>query len=178
MSARLLRSSSSKNSSSSSTRAEPQFTCEVRLISDVSEFDALRGAWRALADASRARIFLQHEWFDAAWQWRHRTARPYLLCMVRGNDLLAVLPLVCEQTSGRATRLRELSFLTVPDTQVCDMLVLDGERAAASGAFADALARRQREWDVLRLRYLAPDSIAASSLRDALTRRGFTARLE
>jgi len=178
MSARPLRSSSPKNSSASSTLGERRSACEVRLVSDPAEFGALRGAWSALAGASRARVFLQHEWFDAAWQWRQQTARPYLLCMVSGSDLLAVLPLVCEETVGRTARLRELSFLSVPDTQTCDMLVREGEHAAASSAFADELARRQRDWDVLRLKYLPPDSIAASSLRDALARRGFTTRLE
>jgi CelD/BcsL family acetyltransferase involved in cellulose biosynthesis len=140
---------------------------------------ALRGAWNALAaSAARASVFLQHEWFDAAWQWRQQTARLHLLCLFRERELTAVLPLVRERIVRCGLALRELSFLTVPDTQACDMIVAEAERAAAAEAFAADLADKRREWDVLRLKYLPPDSVAASSFRAALAARGFAARLE
>ena len=48
------------------------------------------------------------------------------------------------------------------------MIVADPHRVAASNAFAAELRRRQREWDVIRLNYLAPGSVTTSILREAL----------
>ena len=179
MSARVSHRSSRKGSASTSSVAQSPTTVAVQLISDVSDFTALHSAWNALAAASGSgSVFLRHEWFDAAWQWRQQVARLYLLCLRRGSELTAVLPLVREETVSRGVLLRELSFLTVPDTQTCDVIVAEGEQAGAAEAFAAELARRQHEWDVLRLKYLPPASAAASSLRDAFKTKGFPTRLE
>jgi len=151
----------------------------VRLVSTPAEFAALRNPWNVLADAvstTGASIFFRHEWFDAAWCWRHESAHLHLLCFYAAERLAAVLPLVFQQVSVRGFQIRELAFLTVPDTQLCDMIAAERDRMPAATAFALELARRQREWDVIRLKYLAPTSVAASTLRDALGRFGFRTR--
>jgi len=154
-------------------------TLHLRLVSDPGDFASLRAGWNGLAASRRhASAFLQHEWFDAAWQWRQETATLHLLCLLRGDDLVALLPLVREEVRRHGARVRELSFLTVPDTQVCDLIAAEADSAAASEAFAAELARRKSDWDVLRLKYLAPGSLAASSLRDALAAKGFATRVE
>jgi CelD/BcsL family acetyltransferase involved in cellulose biosynthesis len=56
------------------------------------------------------------------------------------------------------------------------MIAAERDRVAAATAFASELARTQSEWDVIRLNYLAPKSVAASTLRDALDRLGFRTR--
>ena len=151
----------------------------VHVVSDEAEFATLCTPWNAIATSTLFRsVFLQHEWFDAAWQWRQRSARLQVLCLLRGKDLVAVLPLVREDVATRWGRVRELSFLTVPDTQSCDVLVAEAERVAAATSFAAELERTRSDWDVLRLKYLPPDSVAASSLRQALAARGFVTRLE
>lgn len=150
----------------------------VRLVSGPAEFAALRDAWNALAAASaRPGVFLQHEWFDAAWQWRRQSAQLRVLSLWRGGELASVLPLVLED-APRRQRLRELSFLAVPDTQLCDLIVAAGGQAEAAAVFVAELARRREEWDVLRLRYLPPESVAGSALRDAFAQAGFATRLE
>lgn len=142
---------------------------QVRVVTDPLEFAALRESWNALlARCSNRSIFLTHEWFDAAWQWRRVSAELRVLCMYRGAELAAALPLVLERGAEQRQWGRQLEFLTVPDTQFCDLLVPDEERARAAEAFASELRARRRDWDVLRLRYLAEDSIAASSFRDAM----------
>jgi CelD/BcsL family acetyltransferase involved in cellulose biosynthesis len=73
-------------------------------------------------------------------------------------------------------RVRELTFLTVPDTQFCDVIAAERHRASATAAFAAELARRANEWDVMRLKYLATNSVAIPALADALKSRGFTTR--
>jgi len=125
----------------------------VRIIVGTDEFDALRGDWNAIVEnQDRASVFLSHQWFDAAWQWRRETAQLFIIGVFRGERLTAVLPLVRSYGEGR--RQRTLEFLTVPDTQFCDVLMGAEDRQAAALAMADALVSRRREWDVLRLAYL------------------------
>ena len=83
----------------------------VELVSDSSRLAALHGSWNAVVErSSRPSVFLAHEWFEAAWQWRQQTARLYVLCLFRGAGLNAVLPLVL--ANGEAGSPRTLQFLT------------------------------------------------------------------
>ena len=142
----------------------------VRIIVGTDEFDALRGDWNAIVEnQDRASVFLSHQWFDAAWQWRRETAQLFIIGVFRGERLTAVLPLVRSYGEGR--RQRTLEFLTVPDTQFCDVLMGAEDRQAAALAMADALVSRRREWDVLRLAYLPEASVAAGDLAAALSLR-------
>lgn len=156
-----------------SSRAAAQRDAAVRIVSRVDEFEALREPWNALAARCAGEPFLSHAWFEAAWQWRRETASLRLLCLFAGDSLRAVLPLVASRRRVAGIPLRELGFLTVPDTQCCDLVVADADRAAAAAAFGRELAARRSEWDVLRLDYLRPDSRAAAELRTALAERGF-----
>jgi CelD/BcsL family acetyltransferase involved in cellulose biosynthesis len=150
----------------------------VRLVSSAAEFMALRTQWNAVAGSvPGASIFCSHEWFDAAWQWRHQTARLYLLCGFAGQRLAAVLPLVLQENRTRGLRFRELAFLTVPDTQCCDLIAAEVDRAAAVAAFALELLRRRGEWDVMRLNYLPPGAVVASALRESLESSGLATRM-
>jgi CelD/BcsL family acetyltransferase involved in cellulose biosynthesis len=138
----------------------------IEVVVDLSAFEALRPAWNALlARCPAGSVFLTHEWFDAAWQWRRRSASLRVHCMWRGPDLVAVLPLILSQPE------RRLELLTVPDTQFCDAIVPIAERAEAAVLFAEALRARRGEWDVLRLGYLPDGSFAATFLQDALRAR-------
>jgi Acetyltransferase (GNAT) domain len=150
----------------------------VSLVSSAAEFMALRTQWNAVADSvPRNAAFGSHEWFDAAWQWRQQTARLYLLCAFAGRRLAAILPLVLQQNQKHGLPFRELAFLTVPDTQSCDVITAEADRAAAVGAFASELQRRRGEWDVMRLHYLPPGAVATSALREALESGGNATRM-
>lgn len=144
---------------------------DVRLITAADEFLALRSAWDDLSRrVGKPCAFLTHDWFDAAWQWRQDSASLFLLCGWEGGRLVGVLPLVrlnVRQPLGATV----LEFLAVPDTQVCDVVADAEHRDAVAGAFADSLARRKAEWDVMRLRNLPVGSVAASALAAALAAR-------
>lgn len=149
----------------------------VTLISSAAEFTALQAQWNAVASSARdASVFCRHEWLDSAWQWRQQTAQLYLLCYFVGRRLAAVLPLVWQKVPTRGLAVRELSFLTVPDTQACDLIVAEPDTASASAAFALELLRRRAEWDVMRLKFLSPSSVVACTFRDSLEATGFTTR--
>jgi CelD/BcsL family acetyltransferase involved in cellulose biosynthesis len=150
-----------------------QAKVRLRLVVDDVAFSALTDEWNALADnGTRRSVFLTHDWFDAAWQWRKLTSALRVMCLYRGEQLLAILPLVLEGGPSATSRVRRLEFLTVPDTQLCDMIVGDADRELAAREFAAELHRRRGEWDVLRLRYLPEQSVAATSLRTALAAKG------
>lgn len=143
----------------------------VRLVTSAADLAALRGPWNEVAANCRGRsLFLAHEWFDAAWQWRQATTRLYVLCYYRAQRLAAVLPLAAQAANARGVAVRELTFLTVPDTQWCDVVVAESDVEDAVAAFASELQRRQAEWDVLRLKYLSAHSVAGSVLGAALAK--------
>lgn len=150
----------------------------VELVSTPDSFAALKSPWTSLAaGVPSLSLFASHEWFDAAWQWRRQTGALYLLCYWVGPRLAAVLPLVLQATRVQRIPVRELSFLLVPDTQACDLIVGDEDRRAACEAIARELVNRRREWDVMRLKQLPPDSVAVSMLRESLDRLGMKVML-
>lgn len=150
---------------------------EVRVLERMDEFVALRADWNALLrDERRTEIFLTHEWFDAAWQWRQRTADLFVLCLFRQGRLVAALPLVRDKRNS--DKGRSLEFLAVPDTQVCDIVVPDEHRAEAITAFANELVVRRNEWAVLRLAYLRQNGSAATDLPRAFAAHGIRYRLQ
>jgi CelD/BcsL family acetyltransferase involved in cellulose biosynthesis len=137
----------------------------VARLADWSAFEALRAEWNALAaECATPSVFLTHEWFDAAWQWKGRESSLYALCARKAGKLVGALPLVRSVRPSRSGNRRVLEFLTVPDTQLCDLLVLPGERRAVVERFASALAQSQREWDVLDLGYLPEGSVTQADL--------------
>lgn len=145
-------------------------------LTDYAQFLALRESWNALA-ADRS-VFLRHEWFDAAWQWRRleESARLAILCAYRGARLVGIFPLIARTHRHAGTTRRMLEFLTVPDNQLCDLIVEDGEPNAVTEALAAALADRRSEWDALRLAYLPEHSSARTGLARALARQGIQSR--
>jgi CelD/BcsL family acetyltransferase involved in cellulose biosynthesis len=147
----------------------------VREIGHYDAFLALRDDWNALAGGRS--VFLRHEWFDAAWQWRRleEGTRLLILGAYRGERLAGALPLVRRIVRARGVTQRALEFLTVPDVQLCDLIVADGEGIGVSSAFAAELHRRAGSWDALRLTHLPEESIAAGTLAHALRAEGIGA---
>lgn len=144
----------------------------VARLTDWSDFASLRTEWNALAaECARPSVFLTHEWFDAAWQWKGRDAGLCALCARRSGRLVGALPLVRSMRTSRSGSRRVMEFLTVPDTQLCDLLVLPGDRQAVVESFASDLEQSQREWDVLDLGYLPKGSGTQTDLVPSFHRR-------
>lgn len=148
------------------------FARAVVQVSDYTGFLVLHDAWNGLV--ANHSLFLRHEWFDAAWQWRGRddAVRLTVLCVFRGKDLVGILPLIArtERAAGMARRV--LEFPTVPDSQSCDIIAAEPERAAVADALAAELSARRGEWDVLRLSYLPEHALARSEFARALEAHG------
>ena len=125
--------------------------------------------WNELAREARPRsVFVQHEWFAAAWAWRKAHFRLQMLVVRRGSQLLGVLPLV--RRSDKVSRIVEYELLAVPDTQLADVLCVPANADEVVHALASTLSRDTR-WDKLRLDFLPPEGVAVKSLAVALQRQ-------
>lgn len=132
------------------------------------EFASLQESWNSLADAAAVRsVFLTHEWFSAAWAWRRHDAGLAILLARQEGELVGILPLIAVR--GTSSGVRRLELLTVPDTQLCDLIARDSDAEAIGNAFAAELSAR-KDWDKLALDYLAPSGACSRWLLPALQR--------
>lgn len=148
----------------------------IEIVDSEAGFHALRGEWNELAEALPDRsVFLRHEWFDAAWEWIKTGATLHLICGRLGGELVAISPFVVRIDHASRVRARYAEFLTVPDTQLCDMICRETQVAIFCAAVAKHLCEEWRGWDVLRLNYLPAHSLTLSPLRRALAACGLVA---
>jgi CelD/BcsL family acetyltransferase involved in cellulose biosynthesis len=149
----------------------------VTAITAEEDFRAMCDVWNALVDQiPAASVFLRHEWFEAAWEWRKSTSGLLCLCAYQDGTLVGILPFITTLRGRGLYVERRLEFMTVLDTQMCDVIAAVDSRAAVARAFADELERRRTEWDVLQFDYLHGGSIAAMELSEELGKRGFRCR--
>lgn len=147
-------------------------------VRDYPTFLALRAEWNLLA--GRRSVFLRHEWFDAAWQWRRlsQDIQLAIVCVRREDRLVGICPLLIRSEGGVPLSRRAIEFLTVPDNQFCDLIVDEPERENVLEAAAAELSQRRGEWDLMRLAYLPDDSVAGSdAFIRALKRHGIAVDL-
>ena len=137
-------------------------------------FRQLVQQWNALADAAGGSVFLQHEWFDAAWAWRKTDSSLFILLAWRGDRLIGILPLLKTRKDRKPAGIRTLEFLTVPDTQVCDLIAAAEDEEAVVDALCDALYRCRDSWDQMDLTYLPDGAAALTRLKTAIDARGWT----
>src|SRR5207245_2712909 len=94
---------------------------QVASVTRESEFAALKDAWNELAGQSATRsIFLSHDWFEAAWAWRRLDSTLELNVASKAHRPIAILPLIRNRAEGKGPR--RLELLTVPDTQLSDLI--------------------------------------------------------
>lgn len=159
-------------------RAKSPALLRVVSIDTEPQFLDLRDKWNRLAESQRHRsLFFFHEWFQAAWEWRKHDSTLAILCAYAGDAVVGVLPLVLSIVRTGVFPLRRLELLTVPDTQLCDLMVAEEQTEAVVGAIVDELTRQRSRWDELRLDYLMEDALAGAALRDALWKHGFRSEL-
>lgn len=145
---------------------------DIFRVDGYTGFLQLRNQWNDLV--TNRSVFLRHEWFDAAWQWRggDDTARLAILCAYRGTRLVGICPLITRASRSNGMLRWILEFLTVPDNQSCDIIAAESEQSAVYYRLAAELAAQRGEWDVLRLSYLPENSLVRSEFAQALQANG------
>lgn len=150
------------------THRSPAFNVEI--WRDPDDFQALAQTWNALAElADPDNVFLRHEWFMAAWQWLRNETTLRLLGFRRDDRLVGIVPLMLHKTRG----VRVLSFMTVPDTQSCALIVPADTLEPVTLALAATLRTQLTDWDELQLSHLDHTSPAVQALHGAFAQYGF-----
>ncbi len=129
-----------------------------RWITTESEFMALAPAWNELAIKNNYSVFHYHEWFVAAWQWQDKSSILCIYCVFQANRLIGIFPLICRTQHYKKIPFQQLQFLTVPDTQFCDLIVAQDQALPALSECFKALAQTPIVWDKLQLDYLTVQS--------------------
>lgn len=143
----------------------------VDTVTTAAGFGELKAVWNALASESvTPSVFLSHEWFDAAWAWRRLDSNLLLHVVRRGDAVLGILPLIRASHAPRH-HTRRLELLTVPDTQMSDVIAASGDLAQVTEALAADFSSRS-DWDVIDLSYLLPHSGSILAFGPAASTQG------
>lgn len=144
---------------------------DVSVINSEEAFRELAEVWNGLVTRVNGTVFFRHEWFEAAWAWRKEDSKLFILVARTKNKIVGILPLIQTLKRDRFLNLRGLEFLTVPDTQICDLIVDQENRKSIVEAFCDALHQSSFAWDQLHLRYLCETSIALQAFKSGMEKR-------
>ena len=126
----------------------------VGWIEEESDFRDLKTAWNQLSEeCDREAFFLRHEWFEAAWAWLRSSAWLRILCVHRSDTLIGICPLMQRATAANG---RCLEFLSIPDTQECQIIAKADDLDFVLAQLVRALVLRRGQWDRLKLSLL-PD---------------------
>ncbi|MDH3715224.1 MAG: GNAT family N-acetyltransferase [Gammaproteobacteria bacterium] len=129
--------------------------------------DALQDIY---GDGDPGSVFLAYEWLEAAERWKKLEGNVGLLVVNSGARVVGVAPLAQVHAVYRGIAYRELQFLCIPDTQLCDIICANHMRTEALDAMASFLSRDYRDWDLLRLQNLPEESATPDILTAALAR--------
>jgi CelD/BcsL family acetyltransferase involved in cellulose biosynthesis len=135
----------------------------MQAVLQQEDFDELLSEWAELFEADDCATPFQSAAWARAWS-RHWSgkAEPWVLVVRDGRRLTGLLPLWSEHLLG----LRVLRAAGDP-ADYCDLLARPNARNAVEGAVARELRRRHKEWDVLVLSELPPDSTTAGAVERA-----------
>jgi len=155
-------------------------TCNrIYLVTDEQDFDSLRSDWNELVTRTGDKsVFLRHEWFDAAFQWCKFGSTLFVICVRRNDRLIGVLPLISMRARRMALEYTKLEYLAVPDTQVCDIIVAEGDERLVCDSVLSYLDHNRRFWDVLVLEKLTEDSRLYLYLPDSVRKGGYNCDLQ
>jgi CelD/BcsL family acetyltransferase involved in cellulose biosynthesis len=143
----------------------------VELVRDAAGFAALREAWNVLVRESRDSVFLRHEWLDAAWQWCQPNARLAVFVVREGGRLVGAMPCMTVREERARLTVNVLRLLTVPDTQLADVICRPADAQPVGQALAEALHEHRALWDALVFEYVPADSPGFAALLDVLRGR-------
>lgn len=130
-----------------------------RWITTESEFLTLSRAWNELVVKNNYSVFYRHEWFFAAWQWQDTSSALCIYCVFQADKLIGILPLLCKTEYYKKIPFQQLQFLTVPDTQFCDVIVEKIQACSVLSECFKALTQAPVIWDKLQLNYLTRKSV-------------------
>lgn len=153
-------------------RLDKALCTELKLqwVTEATSFYQLKIEWNKLASYYPAQFYFRHEWFESAWQWAQEQGQLKILAVYHHNQLVAIAPLLLKNIVYKGIPFKQLEFLSVPDTQMCDLILAPHYYEA--GTFILEYILRDKSWDKLKLHYLKSNS--ALSLFTQTLSRPFT----
>jgi CelD/BcsL family acetyltransferase involved in cellulose biosynthesis len=140
----------------------------ITVIRDVASFHRLREEWTGLLDASGSwNPFLSWEWMWAWWTHLRRNAVLHIITVRDGDRLIAIAPLMAVRRGLSLPARLEFIGTGAGGADYLDIIVRNGQQAAAMAALSGHLGEQQLS---LHLDNLPPHPHAA-----ALTLTGWTA---
>ena len=120
-------------------------------IHSVSEFHAISDEWDRLANLQTHRAFFDQNWFNSVLQWQPKGAQLCIALVKHQEQLIGILPLRKVSTQERGLSIQKLEWLAVPDTQFCDVIAKEEDKARVFKTFWKALSHNPFPWDKIDL---------------------------
>jgi len=143
----------------------------IDTVTTREEFDELGDAWGGLLEAAGGGTpFLAHEWFQCCV---HAYPDPVLHVLVArdGSRVVGIAPLWRYRSPLRGLDLRQIGFISCPDTAMVDILTAPDRTDETVAALLDHLrSERGFAWDVLALQQWPAASPRFGALRQILER--------
>jgi CelD/BcsL family acetyltransferase involved in cellulose biosynthesis len=143
----------------------------IQCIDNETAFLALRDDWEALRLSAEApSYFLSHDWIRCCWEELKSTKAMRVFIVRSGDRPVLIAPWMLSRISDKRLPATSLTFIEHPETQVADMLILEGSdgRHAFNNLLRYLMTEKASEWNLLLLDKVASDSQTARYLRSSL----------
>jgi CelD/BcsL family acetyltransferase involved in cellulose biosynthesis len=144
---------------------------KIECIAHEVAFLNLRDEWEALRLSSEtSSCFLSHDWVRCCWE----ELKPYNAMRVfvvrNGGRTVLIAPCMLSRLSEKRFPVTSLTFITHPETQVADMLILQESQGcqAVTALLHYLLTERAKEWSLLLFDKFPSDSLTVHYLRESL----------
>jgi CelD/BcsL family acetyltransferase involved in cellulose biosynthesis len=156
------------------TRQAKTTGCEIRILSQSAEFDALYSQWNELFGISRATVFQSHEWLRTWWTHFETPAlRLNIVLFLRDNTLIGIAPLFIEKHKVFGIPVvRRLQFIGRGITDYVDLIIRPGYEDVVLAEFTGYLRSHHAEWDVFDIEDVNESSLCVKLLPDLLNTNG------
>jgi CelD/BcsL family acetyltransferase involved in cellulose biosynthesis len=144
----------------------------VEVLEDASAFAPLRDAWNDLVRRSAQNVpFLTHEWLSAWWDAFGGEARPQVVTVRRGAELVGAAPTAYRQVAVRGVTYRQAKLWANPLSNRAHLLAVE-PAAEVVGAIVDHWLAQCPPWDMIALEPVPLGCSLTRTLYGELERRG------
>jgi len=136
----------------------------VETITDEPAFLQLEYEWDEAVERARiAHPFLCHDWMRTWWECFGHGAQLHIVVVRAAGQIVAIAPLLFERTRMYGVPVRRLRLMQNDHSPRADFIVAD-HLSESYHAIWTALFHDRRNWDVLLLSQLPPDTSTVESL--------------
>jgi CelD/BcsL family acetyltransferase involved in cellulose biosynthesis len=144
---------------------------KVECVDQDVAFLTLRDDWEALRLSSEtSSCFLSHDWVRCCWEELKPDNAMRVFVVRNGGRSVLIAPCMLSHLSEKRFPVTSLTFITHPETQISDMLILQESQGyqAVMALLHYLLTERAKEWSLLLFDKLPSDSLTVRYLRESL----------